>query len=328
MTLPFRNVFWQDARNQHLIELSWRYLLKVGFAGAGAVGCHYGSKLSQTGNDVMLLARGEHLQVLQQQGLRHESEGNQKQVVVAASNDVNALSDCQVIVLSCKMTGLPAILAALTPVVAPGMLLITLQNGVEAADLVAAAFPGSAVMAGTAFIGARLEAPGYVIHSAAGGISLGRWQQGYGEQHIAPLLSALNQAQIAVREESDASAMLWRKLLWNCGFNALTAITRRYAKTMAASDETRIIVRAAMAETVALAQYLGVAINAQDMERHIEVTLAMGPVKTSMWQDLDAGHQTEVNFINGYVAKRSSELGLPTPVNSMLTALIHAIEGP
>lgn len=301
--------------------------MKIGFAGAGAVGCHYGSKLRQAGCDVFLLARGEHLQHIQQQGLLHESQGKQQLVSMCASDDADVLSRCQVVVLSCKMTGLAAMLVALKPVITSEMLLVTLQNGVQAADKVARAFPESAVLAGTAFIGARLENPGHVIHSAAGGMRLGRWQKGPGECYIESLLSALKEAGVPVREERDAAAMLWRKLLWNCGFNAITAITKRYAKIMAADDETLRIVRSAMAETIALAQAMDIHIDERDIEKHIEVTLAMGEVKTSMWQDIEAGHRSEVDFINGYVVKKGEKLGILTPTNRMLTALVHAIEG-
>jgi len=126
--------------------------------------------------------------------------------------------------------------------------------------------------------------------------------------------------------DDDPEAMLWRKLLWNCGFNAITAITRRYAREMAADDGTLEMVRQAMVETVALAQARGIGLDAADMDKHIDVTLAMGPVKTSMWQDIDAGHKTEVDFLNGYVAAESVAMHLSAPVNQCLTTLVHAIE--
>jgi len=302
--------------------------LRIGFAGAGAIGCHYGSKLKQAGDDVVLLARGVHLQAMQKHGLKHESEGEQTSVQIEASHDVHAMADCQVIVISCKMTGLSDMIEMLKPVVTPAMLLVTLQNGVEAPDMVATAFPGVAVAAGTAFIGARLERPGFVIHSAAGGIRLGHWQEGEGNRFLTPLLESFNDASVSAREDGNTASMLWRKLLWNCGFNAITAITRRFAKDMAANHESLIVVRQAMSEAVAVAQALGVEkIDTSDIDKHIEVTLAMGPVKTSMWQDIDAGHKTEVDFINGYVARKGDELGLAADANRILTTLMHAIEG-
>jgi len=301
-------------------------LMRIAFAGAGAVGCHYGSKLIQAGFDVLLLARGSHLAALQHEGLRHESNGVCKAIPVRATADINHIKNCDVVILSCKMTGLDDMIISLRQVVHPETLLVTLQNGVEAPDMVANAFPDHAVAAGTAFIGARLEQPGHVIHSAAGGLRMGLWRQGRGKQRLHSLLHAFQAADVPIRIDEDPAAMLWRKLLWNCGFNAITAITRRYARDMAADAETVAIVRQAMEEVTTLAKVCGIAIGERDILNHMEVTLAMGPVKTSMWQDIEAGHNTEVDYINGYVVKKADALNLPVPVNRMLTGFVHAIE--
>jgi len=300
--------------------------IKIAFAGAGAVGCHYGSKLIQAGFDVLLLARGQHLAALQHNGLKHESEGVCKQIPVQATADISQIKTCNIVILSCKMTGFNNMVDSLRNEIHPEALLLTLQNGVEAPDMAATAFPGHAVAAGTAFIGARLEQHGYVIHSAAGGLRMGLWQHGNGEQHLSLLTEVLQKSTVPIRLDDDPAAMLWRKLLWNCGFNAITAITQRYASDMAANGETLAIVSQAMQETVALAQAQGIAIGEEDIQKHIAVTLSMGPVKTSMWQDIEAGHRTEVDFINGYVTKRSEVLQMPATANRMLTSLIHAIE--
>jgi len=300
--------------------------MQIGFAGAGAVGCHYGSKLIQSGFDVLLLARGEHLEALQRHGLRHESDGACQHLAVQATAEIERLHQCRIIVLSCKMTALKQMLASLQGLLHPEALILTLQNGVQAPDMTADAFPDHAIAAGTAFIGARIEAPGYVIHSAAGGLRLGLWRPGHGEQHLPWLMQACRSAAIPIRLDDDPAAMLWRKLLWNCGFNAITAITRHYARDMAAHAETLDIVRQAMQETVALAQAMGVAIGAEDIEKHIDITLKMGPVITSMWQDIEAGRRTEVDFINGYVATQAEMMQLSAATNRMLTTLMHAIE--
>ncbi len=300
--------------------------MKIGFAGAGAIGCHYGSKLQQAGFDVLLLARGKHLDALHATGLKHESAGITQTIAVNAIDQIKALKHCQIIIISCKMTGLESMLTSLKAVVQTASLLVSLQNGVEAPDRIATAFPHNSIVAGTAFIGARLEQPGHVIHSAAGGIRLGLWQQGSVDHLLPWLIEAFQKAAVAARIDADPASMLWRKLLWNCGFNALTAITRRYASAMAEHADTRLIVEQAMQETVTLAQTRGIKIGQEDIDKHIEITLAMGPVKTSMWQDVEAGHPTEIDFINGYIAKKSKEKELPATANRFLTTLIHAIQ--
>ncbi|MDX8392437.1 MAG: 2-dehydropantoate 2-reductase [Mariprofundaceae bacterium] len=300
--------------------------MNIGIAGAGAVGCHYGSLLQQAGNKVHYLARGAHLQAMQTHGLLHVSDGRQTRVQVHADSDPQILTAADVVLLSGKMTDFKTLLAALRPHIHPDALLVTLQNGVAAPDLAQQAFPKHAIAAGTAFIGARIEQPGMVVHSAAGGIRMGHWQRGPGDAFFAPLIQALHDASIPVREELDAALMLWRKLLWNIGFNALTAITRRYARDMAATAETLPLVRQSMQEAVAVAQAAGVDLTDADIAKHIEATLSMGPVKTSMWQDIDRQRPTEIDFLNGFIVERGAALGVDAPLNRMLTSLVHAIE--
>jgi len=300
--------------------------MKIGIAGAGAVGCHYGSLLQQSGNDVSYLARGPHLEAMQKAGLHHVSGGRDRTIRVKVGDQPDVLSGSEVIIFTCKMNDLDEIIQAVRTVAGTETLLVTLQNGMEAPAMVAGAFTEQAVAAGTAFIGARIENPGTVIHSAAGGMRLGLWRHGKGEEKFQMLVRALTEAGVPARQEGDVRRMLWRKLLWNCGFNAITAITRRYARDMAANEETLSIVREAMQETVTVANAGDVTLGEEDILKHIRVTLEMGAVKTSMWQDLDRGRRTEVDFINGLVVRRAAEKGIEAPVNRMLTVLVHAIE--
>ena len=301
--------------------------MRIGVAGAGAVGCHYGSLLQQAGHEVRYLARGKHLDALLGDGLLHVSEGVETRLVVQAEGDAARLSDAEVVLLAGKMTDFPDLLRGLIPHLPAGALLVTLQNGVAAPDMVQQTFPRHAIAAGTAFIGARIERPGVVVHSAAGGIRLGRWQSGPGEGLLQPFINALSAAGVPVREETDPRLMLWRKLLWNVGFNPITAITRRFARDMAADAASLNLVRAAMQEAMAVAQAAGVGLNDEDVAKHVQVTLEMGPVKTSMWQDIERGRPTEIDFLNGFVVRRGVQLGVATPVNTMLCTLVHAIEG-
>jgi len=300
--------------------------MRIGIAGAGAVGCHYGILLQRSKYAVCFLARGTHLKAMQNSGLTHISSDERHVQNVAVDDDPSILAKSDVVILACKMTNLDVMLASVAPHIGDNTLLVTLQNGIVAPDMVAEAFPEHAVVAGTAFIGVRIEEPGVVIHSAAGGVRFGLWQQGKGEDNVHPLIRAFAHAGIPVREETDVRLMLWRKLLWNCGFNAITAITRCFAKDIAANDETLSIVREAMAETIAIANAEGIEMNEEDIQKHIQVTLEMGAVKTSMWQDIDQGKQTEVDYMTGFVARKAESLGMEAPANRMLTILLHALE--
>jgi len=300
--------------------------MRIGIAGAGAVGCHYGSLLQRAGHDICFLSRGAHLNAMRDTGLTHISGDERHILSVSADGNPSILEGCDIVILTCKMADIGMMLESMAPYIGESTLLITLQNGIEAPDMAAARFPEHSIAAGTAFIGSRIEKPGVVIHSAAGGVRLGLWQHGSGEKYFQPLIRALTKAGVPVREETDVRLMLWRKLLWNCGFNAITAITRCFAKDVAANEETLAVVHEAMTETVAVAIGEGVSIGDEDIRKHIEITLEMGPVKTSMWQDIDRKKKTEVDYINGFVAGKAEALGMDAPVNRMLTILIHAIE--
>ena len=300
--------------------------MHIGFAGAGAIGCHYGSRLFQTKHEILLLARGQHLQALQHDGLLHESGAQHRRINIPATAEHTQLSQCPIIIFTCKMTALHALINSLKTVIQPHCMLVSMQNGVQAPDMLAAAFPQHTIIAASAFIGARLAAPGHIIHSAAGGLRMGLWQHGPGDPLLPQLCTAFQLADVPCRIDTDPAAMLWRKMLWNCGFNAITAITRRYAKEIAAHPETLTIVQQAMQETIRVASGCGIAINAADMHKHIATTLSMGAVKTSMWQDIEAGHRTEIDYMNAYVANLAESMQLAAPTNRWLSSLIHSIE--
>lgn len=296
--------------------------MQIYVAGAGAVGCHYGSKLLQAGHKVTFLARGAHLRALREHGLVHESMGQRLVLPVEATDDPSTAVGADWILLTCKMTSLAPMLASLKEHVRPDALVLTLQNGVDAPPMAAEAFPGRCVLAGCAFIGARLASPGYVIHSAAGGIRMGVWRKGSARIDVEQAAQIFRDAGVDVRVEKDVLTMLWRKMLWNCGFNALTAILRRYAHECVADPDCCWIVRRAMEEALQAALQQGAKLAVEDIEKHLRVTASMGPVMTSMWQDIEAGRPTEVDFINGKVA----QLVPQALVNRMLTSLVHALQ--
>ncbi|MFQ5356304.1 MAG: ketopantoate reductase family protein [Mariprofundaceae bacterium] len=300
--------------------------MKIGFAGAGAIACHYGSLLQLAGNKILYLARGPHLRAMQKDGLLHVSGGGSRKLSVQADDQPSILEEAEIIILSCKLNDLESLLSEVCSIIRQDTLVLTLQNGVEAPNIVSDILPGHAIAAGSAFIGARIDPPGTIIHSAAGGIRLGLWRPGSGGEKISVLVQALSDAGIPAREEKDVKRMLWRKLLWNCGFNAITAITRLYARDIAANKETLAIVRDAMREVVSVANRIDIAIGEEEIRKHIRTTLEMGPVKTSMWQDIEHGKLTEVDFINGLVVREAKAHRLDAPVNRMLTTLVHAVE--
>ncbi len=297
----------------------------VGVAGAGAVGGHYAARLASAGVSIRLLARGAHLAHLQQRGLVYEPrEGGRRLLRLPASDDPAFLADCAIWLLAAKTKVLPALLDALAPY-AKGKVVITLQNGVSAPELAARAFPESVIVAGSAFVGAWMPAPGCVRHTAAGGLHFAR-VRGDPAGKLAWLAGRLAAARVEAGIECDWRAMLWRKMVWNCGFNALTALLDMQAHEVARDAHASQVARRAMEETVQVARALGVRLPQALPEAMLARTRKLEGVRTSMWQDLARGRKTEIEDMNGQVARLAKAQGLDAPVNETLADLVRARE--
>jgi 2-dehydropantoate 2-reductase len=295
----------------------------VGVAGAGAVGLHYGLALQRAGLDVHFLARGEHLAAMQQDGVHYHTMATVSHEMVQADDDPVTLTACDVIILACKTTQLDAMLASLQAHVTDAILL-TMQNGVTAPDVVAQYFPDAAVIAASAFIGARIESPGVVVHSAAGHLRLGAWH-GDVAAVLASLCDAWQQGGVDAQTVPDMRTMLWQKMLWNCGFNAITALTQRYARDVASDQGLQSWVRLAMAEARTVAQCVGVDVDEQVIEQHLALTLGAGAVKTSMWQDVIHHRAVEIEAMNGHIVHLAEQYHVAVPVNRMLYDLMRGL---
>ncbi|MDX8409646.1 MAG: 2-dehydropantoate 2-reductase [Mariprofundales bacterium] len=300
-------------------------MIRVAIAGAGAVGCHYGAQLLRAGAEVVFLARGAQLAALQRDGLTQISNGERRHFAVDAVDDSAALASCDVWLLCCKVTGLADLCGQVSSYVAADALLVTLQNGLRAPEMVAAQFPHHRIVAGTAFIGARIESPAVVLHSASGHLQFADWL-GDGRRPMAPLLAQWGSVGTKATWQSDARLMLWRKMVWNIGFNAITAITRSYAHQVANDPELAMMARAAMDEWIAVAMAEGIALSAEDVAHNLEFTRTMTAVKSSMWQDVACGRPTEVDAMNGEVVRLAQHHGIDAPINRTLTALLHGME--
>ena len=115
-------------------------------------------------------------------------------------------------------------------------------------------------------------------------------------------------------------------MLWNCGFNAITALSRRYARDIANQAATAAIALEAMQEAVALAAAMGVNLPEGAAEKQLVITKKLGLVKTSMWQDIEQVRATEIDAMNGYIADHAAQFSQEVPVNRMLASLVRALD--
>lgn len=305
--------------------------MRIAIIGAGGVGAVFGAALQQAGADIAFIARGAHLQALQAQGLtlRDETGATLSSAPVTATDDPAAIGPVDLIILTVKLWDLATASAACRPLVGPGTLVLPLQNGVEAADTVAAALPGPEVLDGVAHVAARIEAPGVIRQTG----TIRRLAFGHRDGSIGTTVQALDAlcraAEIGGGATDRIEAVLWEKFAFLAAAAGVGAATRQPFGVIRTVPETRALLTAAIAEIVALGRACGVALADDLAERTLAAFDRLPAVmRTSMQQDLEAGGRLELPWLSGAVVRLGVAAGVPTPAHAaLLGALAPYIDG-
>ena len=305
--------------------------MRVLVAGSGALGLYYGARMAAAGHAVVFWARGENLAALRSAGLQVRSPRGDVHLAAPATAADAAEAAAQgpydlVLVLVKGYDNATVCRPELRAALAPGGTVLTLQNGVDSARPLAAYF-GDRVLAGIAFIGAERTAGGRVEHTAAGHIVVGE-PAGGASGRSEQIAAAFAAAGVTAKASAHIGQEQWRKLLWNAAFNGPTALARCYAHEFLAQPEGLAMARTLMLEIVAVAQALGVALDARAVDETLELTRTAGPVRTSMLVDVERGRPLEYEAIYGPPLREGRRLGVPTPVITALYAMLQARSAP
>ena len=294
--------------------------MAVAIMGAGGVGCYYGGMLARAGHQVALIARPQHVEAIEQGGLRMETRTFDERVRMAASSDVSAVKGAKLVLFCVKSTDTEFAGAQLQPYLAPDALVLTLQNGVDNAERLRALLPRHAVAAAVVYVATEMAGPGHVRH------------HGRGELVIEPsgASAAVAQALIAAGVPTEISdnvrGALWAKLILNCAYNAVSAIAQLPYGRMVAGEGVPDLMRDVVAECLAVAQAEGVQVQGDVHAAVAGLAASMPSQSSSTAQDLVRGKRTEIDYLNGLIVRRGEALGIATPANRVLWALVKLLE--
>ncbi|MFQ5901258.1 MAG: ketopantoate reductase family protein [Thermodesulfobacteriota bacterium] len=300
--------------------------MKTLIIGSGAVGGYFGALLVRAGNDVTFLARGEHLKAISRDGLTIKSINDSFNIKVNAIErpDVNDRFD--LLIFSVKGYDLNSACDSVKAVVGDKTTILSLLNGVESEEFLGNRFGIEKVVGGVAFIGSTIESPGIILHTAAGFITFGE-MDGRKSTRGKKIKEMFKRANIPCSISGDINRDIWSKMVWNVGFNAITAITNALVSDVLTEEWTRLIVEQSMEEAIKAAEKKGVILPDNIVSKTIAKTERAGKIKTSMLQDIERKKRTEIEFINGAIIRIGKEVGLYTPVNETLCGLVKLLEG-
>jgi 2-dehydropantoate 2-reductase len=300
----------------------------IAVVGAGAVGCYFGGILARAGAPVTLIGRRPHVDAIRREGLFLESFGIQQRIPLLASTDLEDVREAQIVLLCVKTPDTEDTARALAPHLAGGAMIVSLQNGVDNVDRIRSAVGIGAVPA-VVYVAAQMTAPGCVKHTGRGDLIVGTLPpcEAGGEDRLERLAAIFERAGIPCQVSENIEGELWTKLIMNCAYNAISALSRAKYGRIVRDAGTLEIMRQATNETIAVGFAADVRFpNVDLVDAVFTLGVAMAGATSSTAQDIARGKRTEIDSLNGYVARRGAELGVPTPVNQTLYALVKLLE--
>ena len=298
--------------------------MKVAVMGAGAVGGYFGGLLAKGGAEVTFIARGKHLEALRSKGLVVKSYKGDFSILIKATGDPKEVGQVDLILFCVKSYDTETAIRQALPMVGEETVVLSLQNGVDNEERIAAIVGEGKVLGGVAYIGSRVPEPGVILHEMEGRIVFGELQGGLSER-VLKLKSFFDQRGLEASASPNIKKALWAKLAWNVPFNAINALVGGPVKAIVENPPTLELARRATEEVMAVAKALGIELPPDLWEKNLGFARG-ADIKSSTLQDLEAGKPLEHEALNGIVVKKGAQLGIPTPYNFTFYVLLTQLQ--
>ena len=312
--------------------------MRIAIAGAGAIGGYIGARLARAGADVVLFARGPHLQAMQDRGLRVVSPDGDFEVTPQVTGDLNAIGHADVVFLGVKAHGLTTLAPQLRPLLGPDTVVVSTQNGipwwyfqgyggeldglrlerVDPGGVIAAAIEPRRVVGSLAYFSTDIAEPGVIHHTEGNRISFGE-PDGTRTERTKRIAEALIAAGFRCPVTTRFRHEIWVKLLGNVAFNPISALTGGTLEELARHPEVSKVVRELMTETESVAARLNIELPIS-IDQRMAGAEKVGAHKTSMLQDFEAGRPMELEAIVGAVVELGERLGVAMPATRTVYA--------
>lgn len=305
--------------------------MRFAILGSGAVGGYFGAKLSRAGQDVTFIARGAHLEAIRSKGLDVKSAKlGDFNVRAPGESDTARVGPVDVAIVSVKAYDNLTALPMLAPLMGPNTVVLTLQNGVDSVDEVAAVVGQPRVLGGTTYVATALEGPGLIVQTGVHRSII------FGEvsgdtvrisPRVLSIADVLATADIQVTPVPDARVPIWDKFVYLVAFSGFTGAARAPIGQVWKNPLAKEMFYACSREVAAIAQAEGVRISANRFDTLKEYMENIPPTtRSSLLIDLEQGKRIEVEALQGAAIRRATKHGLPTPIISTLYSVLKPWE--
>jgi 2-dehydropantoate 2-reductase len=298
--------------------------VRVAVLGAGAIGAFYGARMADGGADVTLVARGTHLAGLRDRGLTIVEPERTTEHRLPATGDVTEIGPVDVVLFCVKSYDTDAAAATLAPLVQPGTVVVSLQNGIENVERIAAAVGWDHVVGGSSYILAGVREPGVVTAGGPRRIVIGEWRGGPPSARVRAMADVFGRGGVEAEAAADVQAAKWEKLTLLVAFSAMTATVRLGLGEIAGAPAARAMLRAIMTEVRDVGRAAGTGLPDDVVDRQFDLLVAQdaGAV-ASLSRDLVIGHRMELDALQGAVVRIGERHGVPTPRTAAAYAILE-----
>lgn len=301
--------------------------MKISVIGTGGVGGYFGGRLALAGNDVTFIARGNHLDAIQKNGLIVKSiKGDFEINPAKVTNDLNCVKESDLIIVCTKAWQVKEIAEKIAPLINEETIILPTQNGVLAFEELIEYIPKKNVLGGLCRTFCKIESPGVISHMGLDPtIVFGEIDNRITER-ISRLNKLFNEAGITNIVAKDIKAELWKKFIMICS-SALLVVTNTNYGELRTSSETRTLVNELYEEIYNVAIAAGVNLSPEIVEKTMQNLDTYPPDSTSsLTRDVREGRPSEIEYQNGTVVKLGIKYGVATPVNRFVYYCIKPLE--
>jgi 2-dehydropantoate 2-reductase len=305
--------------------------LRAAVVGAGAVGSFFGGMLARSGAPVTLIGREAHVEAVRRQGLAIERGDAVTRVELAASTRIEDAAGAQLVLVCVKTPDTETVARALAPHLPPDALVISFQNGVDNVERMHRSI-GLAAAGAAVYVAADLVAPGRVRHGGRGDLVLGEvpsvpLRESARRPTLAEAAAHFERAHVPCRVVPDIREALWTKMVLNCAYNALSALGRSQYGPLIEAPGVRDLMLNIVDEVLAVAHASGVTLPRTSIAQAVfDLARGMPTATSSTAQDLARGRRTEIDSLNGFIAREGERLGIAVPHNRALHVLVRLLE--
>lgn len=295
--------------------------MRIAVMGTGAVGGYFGARLGAAGQNVAFIARGSHLDAMRKEGLKVKSIQGDLHIRALFTSDPGEVGPMDLVLFCVKSYDTEAAAAKLAPMMGEKTMIISLQNGIDNPDKIAARWGKARTLAAVVYLGATVAAPGKIEHSAGGRIILGELD-GETSETAKQVEQLLSDAKISCTLSAEIRKVMWTKLVWNAPFCALSCLARATVKEILESDALKKLAADCMQEVIEAARSTGIELAPSVVEETFHFSKGLGDFKPSMLQDLEARKPLEYEALNGIVIHLLGERGKKAPINEAAYAVL------